>query len=184
MNKKNKIIVIIIAVITILALGGLTYAFFVAGAVAGNSSTNTIVTLAADYGTITITYDGSNGTISVANMDLKESEKGTHKEYLMKFNIASTATITHNISINWSNVTNTFCQYQKNGNCTGLNTDTYVGDELNYSLYECTQSAYGSVTLSNIKTTCAIAGNPYRNAPLTGETTALQNSDNGIILMG
>ncbi len=54
MNNKNKIIVIIITIITIITLGGLTYAFFSANNVQGNSSTNTIVTLTADYGNITV----------------------------------------------------------------------------------------------------------------------------------
>lgn len=36
-----------------------------------------------------ITYDDANGIIIVANMDLKESEKRTHKLYLLKFYINS-----------------------------------------------------------------------------------------------
>ena len=79
MNKRNKIIVIMIAIITVVTLGGLTYAFFSASNVSGNSATNTIVTLTADYGNITVTYDGSNGTINASNIDLKDTEKGTNK---------------------------------------------------------------------------------------------------------
>lgn len=175
MKKKQKIIIAIIGIITVILISGLTYAFFSANPVGGNSTTNTIVTMTADYGDIIVTYDASDGSIDANNIDLKESEKGTDKLYLLKFKIESTANIARDITIKWKEVTNTFCQYANGQTCTNEETDTYVGDEVSYNIYSCSLENYNNATTSNVSTNCTSIGS---NAlPKTGSTEKVTTND-------
>lgn len=169
MNKRNKKIIIIIIVATFIVLGGMTYAYFSAGGITGNTNTNTIVTLTADYGNIIVTYDNSKGIISASNINLAESEKGQDNLYLMKFNIESTATIFQDISIRWKEIANNFCQYASGQACTDVETDSFVGNELSYNLYSCSETNYNNVTTANVSANCTSIGT--NSVPVTSSTS-------------
>lgn len=172
---KNKILIALIGLITIILLGGLTYAYFTANGVENNVNTNNIQTSTVRYGNLIVSYHNSNGTINAGIVDLKQSQSGQDKLYLMKFTIQNTANIKRPITINWSDLTNDFCQYQNGGVCTNNSSHTFVGNELSYNLYECASDGYSDSVVGDIKPTCTSIGTT--SIPVTGNTTKLQTND-------
>ncbi len=175
LSKKTKMIIIGILSITILLVVGITYAYFTAATVGGNASANSIQLLTGTHGNITVNYLNGNGLINMNNVDLKENEKGTIKKEMVKFSVNYPGSEEENISINWKEVTNNFCQYQLGNICTNNDEDNYVGDEIYFDLYECnTQSDLQNAT-TTILNNCTNITNENNSAPLTGEEKQLQN---------
>lgn len=174
MNGKNKILIAIISILTIISVGGITYAFFTANGVQNNVNTNNIQSATVKYGDIIVSYDNSNGQINTGILDLKESQKGRDYQYLIKFRVQSTANINRDITIRWSNLINTFCQYQNNGACTNNSSHTFVGNEVNYNLYNCTTvGSYNDSAVGDIKTACQSIGT--NSVPVTNSVSKLHN---------
>jgi len=187
-SKKTLAFIGIFALVA--AVTGATLAFFSANNVQGNSVTNTIVTTSATYGTTTVTYHASNGTISMGIVDLPESTKGVNINGLMKFTVATTATVSQRITIAWASgkVTNTFCQYANGQTCTDNPGHTFVGNEIQYALYECSSSGYTGTTISGTVVTigsgCNLISTAGAAAPTTGSTALLHTGTNRTIAAG
>lgn len=175
MNRNKKLIVILIAIFTVVTLGGLSYAYFTANEVQNNVNSNNIQTITADYGNIIVTYSNNNGEINAGIVDLKQSQSGQDKLYIMKFTVESTANVTQDIQIQWKELTNDFCQYQNGGVCTNNSNHTFVGDELTYNLYNCVESDdYTTSAANDIKQSCTSIGT--NSVPVTGVTSKLHNN--------
>lgn len=189
-NNINKTTLLVIGIATIVvALIGATVAFFTANPVQNNSVTNTITSTTANYGTTTVSYDGTNGTISMGIVDLPESTKGTNVSRLMKFRVATTANVSQRITISWAGtgkVTNTFCQYlgNTNGLCYatsslatagGNSAPVDVRNEIQYELYECTYEGYTNISTATHDncTLISVANSP---APITNSNALLHTS--------
>ncbi len=155
--KGNQMFLVILAIVVlIVAVVGASYAYFNAATTSGNV-TNKISTATAKYGSMTVTYPGTDGTITMGTVDLAYSTRSSKPvvQGLLKFTVASSAeaTVATKYNIKWAgtaNVTNTFCQYMTNTTtCSSNTTGTYVGNEIYYDLYSCTSAGYTGTTISN-----------------------------------
>ncbi len=191
-NDTTKVFLVIVAIVVlIVAVIGASFAYFNAATVTGNV-TNKINTTTAQYGTLTVAYPGTNGTIEMGTVDLPESTKGTIVQGLLKFTVTAdaSATIDTNYNIKWAgtaNVSNDFCQYRSTTTtCTNTSTDTYVGDEIYYNLYTCTSAGYTGTTVSGTTVTlgsgCTLISTSNKAAPYsTAEKTATVNTSTLLI---
>lgn len=87
--------VIVAIVVLIVAVVGASYAYFNAATTSGNI-TNKINTATATYGTLTVSYPGTDGTISMGTVDLAYSTRTSKPvvQGLLKFTVASSADAT------------------------------------------------------------------------------------------
>ncbi len=175
LSKKTKLTIIGILSLTVLLVIGITYAYFTAATITGNSGANSIQVVTGTHGNITVNYLAGNGTISMNNIDLREAEQGTTQKEIVKFSVNYPGSEEEKITIMWKEVTNTFCQYQTGNVCTNTSTDTYVGDEIYFKLYECnTESALQSATTTT-QTNCSEITRSDKAVPITSEEKRLQN---------
>ena len=112
----------------------------------------------------------------MTNVDLKESEQNTKKTALIKFTIENDGNVSESVKIYWQGVTNTFCQYENNGVCTNDINHTYVGDEINYTFYECNEENYETVGVADLNGSCALIGEENIAAPTTGDLNNVSES--------
>ncbi len=188
--KSNQVLLIILGIaILIVVVIGASYAYFNATSVTGNL-TNKINTATAKYGSLTVTYPGTDGIINMGTIDLPESSKGTIVQGLLKFTVSlsADATISTNYNIKWAgtaNVENTFCQYRDASYaCLETTSGTYVGDEINYTLYKCTSAGYTGTTISGTTVTvnagCTAISTANTAAPYsTAQKSAIMNTVSG-----
>lgn len=175
--KSNQVLLIILGItILIVLVIGASYAYFNAATVSGNV-TNKINTATAKYGSLTVTYPGTNGIISMGTIDLPESSKGTNVQGLLKFTVSlsADATIASKYNIKWAgpaNVDNTFCQYRDASYaCIESTSGIPVANEINYTLYKCTSAGYTGTTISGTTVTvnsgCTAISGVETAAPFT-----------------
>ena len=176
LSKKTKLTIIGILLGTILLVTGITYAYFTAATVGGNSGANSIQFITGTHGNITVNYYDGDGTINMNNIDLKEAEQGTTEKEMVKFSISYPGNQEEKLTIMWKEVFNTFCQYQTGNVCTNTQTDTFVGDEIYFNLYECdTETNFQSATTTTL-TGCTDITRTNNEAPITSEEIRLQNT--------
>ena len=197
MEKKEtdvtKIFLVIVTIIVlIVAVVGASFAYFNAATTTGNL-TNKINTATAEYGTLSVGYPGTNGSIEMSTIDLPYSTRSSKPivQRLLKFTVTASADANTDVAFNlkWggvANVSNNFCQYRSSvTTCTNVNTDTDVRGELYFNLYECSEAGYTNTTIANDVVTIgegctALAENV--NAPYTdAEKTAKLNDTPRII---
>lgn len=185
----TKIFLVIVAIVVlIVAVVGASFAYFNAASVTGNA-TNKISTTTAQYGTLTVAYPGTNGTISMGTIDLPQSTQATQPiiQGLLKFTVTAdvNATADVNYNLKWAgiaNVTNTFCQYRSTTTvCTNTETDNYVGDEIYYNVYSCDSDGYEGTSITGqtvtLGTGCTLISTANDAAPYTdAEKTAIVNT--------
>ena len=110
LSKKTKITIISILSVTVLLVAGITYAYFSAPTIGGNSGADTITFVTGTHGNIQVNYYNGNGTINMDNIDLKESEQGTTRKEMVKFSVTYPGNQEEKITIMWKEVFNNFCQ--------------------------------------------------------------------------
>ena len=178
LSKKTKITIISILSVTVLLVAGITYAYFSAPTVSGNSGANTIAFVTGTHGNIQISYYNGDGTISMDNIDLKESEQGTTRRDMVKFSVTYPGNQEEKVTIMWKEVFNDFCQYQSNNACTNNPSNTYVGDEIYFKLYECDSEGDLTRATTTTQTNCDEITRTDNNAvPITSEDKRLQNNE-------
>lgn len=178
MKYRSLYLSILGVLIIVIASFSVSYAYLSAQAVTGNDETNKINTTIAKYGTLTVAYHGTDGTISLGAIDLKYSTKGTPVTGLLKFKVTgdSTQTVQTSYNINWAGtarITNTLCQYASGISCTNNSSNTYVGNEMTYTLYSCSnETIYNAATTANTASTCtsikSATAVPYTDAEKAG----------------
>ena len=157
-SNTTKIFIVIIAmVVLIMVVIGASFAFFTAASVTGNSGANSISTTAAKYGTLIVTYPETDGTISMGTVDLPYTTRLTQPivQGMLKFSVTAAAEANVNINyiIKWAgvdNIYNDFCQYRSTETtCSDTIGDTYVGDEIYYTLYKCSDIGYSESSITD-----------------------------------
>lgn len=181
-EKRRQTLLIVIAIgIFLMTIVGVSYAFFTAKEVQGNSDTNTVNAGTVDYGTTTVHYDNDSGVITTGALDLIKGDKGKDYKFLLKFYVDTTSTVDLQLNISWNEITNTFCQYRDGQNCTDLDTDTPVTNEVIYDLYNCptiddydgTTDDFETKTVTIDEDCTIVSTDPSSDVPLTGTSEVL-----------